>query len=45
MVKIHVPIGTSNKLSPKFRGPFKVIGTAEGNKSKVQHVLVYTKVK
>lgn len=38
MAKIHVPIGTSNKLSPKFTGPYKVIETAGGNKFKVQHI-------
>ncbi len=38
MTKIHVPVGISNKLSPKFTGPFKVIETTGGNKFKVQHV-------
>ncbi len=35
MTKIHVPVGISNKLSPKFTGPFKVIERAWGNKFKV----------
>ncbi len=38
MAKINVPVGTSNKLSPKFTGPFKVNETVGGNKFKVQHV-------
>ena len=38
MAKIHVPIGTSNKLSPKFTGPYKVIESASGNKFKIQHL-------
>ena len=38
MAKLHTPVGNSNKLSPKFTGPYKVIETATGNKYKIQHV-------
>ncbi len=38
MAKIHVPVGTSNKPSPQFTDPYKVIETAGGNKFKVQHL-------
>ncbi len=38
MVKLHTPLGNSNKLSPKFTGPFKIIAPDSGNKFKVQHL-------
>ena len=38
MAKIHVPIANSNKLSPRFTGPFKIIEVASGNKYKVQDI-------
>ncbi len=38
MVKLHTPSGNSNKLSPKFTGPFKIIAPDSVNKFKVQHL-------
>ncbi len=38
MVKLHTPIGNSNKLSLKFTGPYKVIASDSRNKFKVQHL-------
>ncbi len=38
MVKLHTPIGNSNKLSPKFKDPYKVIAQDSGNKFKVQEL-------
>ncbi len=38
MTKLHVPIANSNKLSPKFDGPYKVTGIASGNKYRIQHL-------
>ena len=38
MVKLHTPIGNSNKLSPQFKGPYKVIAPDSGNKFKVRHL-------
>ncbi len=38
MVKLHTPLGNSNKLSPKFKGPYKVIATDSGNKLKIRHL-------
>ncbi len=38
MVKLHTPLGNSNKLSPKFKGPYKVVATDSGNKFKIRHV-------
>ncbi len=35
IVKLHTPIGNSNKLSPKFMGLHKVIAPDSGNKFKV----------
>ena len=37
MAKLQVPIARSNKFSPKFSGPQKVIEIASGNKFKIQH--------
>ncbi len=34
MVKLHTPLGNSNKLSPKFKGPYK----DSGNKFKIRHL-------
>ncbi len=36
MVKLHTPISNSNKLSPKFKGPYKALAQDSGNKFKVQ---------
>ncbi len=38
MVKLHTPLGNSNKLSPKFKGPYKVVATDIGNKFKIWHL-------
>ncbi len=38
MTKLHIPIANCNKLSPKFDGPYKVIGIANGNKYRIQHL-------
>ncbi len=38
MVKLHTPLGNSNKLSPKFKGPYKVVTTDSGNKFKLRHL-------
>ncbi len=38
MVKLHTPLGNSNKLLPKFKGPYKVVATDSGNKFKIRHL-------
>ncbi len=38
MVKLHTPLGNSNKLSPQFKGPYKVVATDSGNKFKIRHL-------
>ncbi len=38
MVKLHTPLGNSNKLSPKFKGPYKVLEPDSGNKFKIKHL-------
>ncbi len=38
MSKLHVPIANSNKLSPKYTGPYKVISAASGNKFQLQNL-------
>ena len=38
MIKLHTPIGNSNKLSPQFKGPYKVLQPDSGNKFKVRHL-------
>ena len=38
MLQRHVPVGESRKLSPKFKGPYKVIEPSTGNKFKVKHL-------
>ncbi len=38
MGKLHTPLGNSNKLSPKFMGPYKVVATDSGNKFKIRHL-------
>ncbi len=38
MVKLHTPLGNSNKLSPKFKSPYKVVATDSGNKFKIRHL-------
>ncbi len=38
LVKLHTPIGNSNKLSPQFKGPHKVIAPDTGNKFKIRHL-------
>ncbi len=36
MAKLHVPVASSNKLSPRFTGPYRVVENAGGNKYKIQ---------
>ncbi len=38
MAKLHTPLGNSNKLSPKFKGPYEVIAPDSGNKFKVRNI-------
>ncbi len=38
MVKLHTPIGNSNKLLPKFKGPYKVIATDSGKKITIRNL-------
>ncbi len=38
MVKLHTPVGNSNKVSPQFKGPYKVIALDTGNKFKIRHM-------
>ncbi len=38
MAKLHVPIANSNKLSPRFTGPYKITEVANGNKYKIQRI-------
>jgi len=38
MAKLHVPVANSNKLSPRFTGPYKIIANTTGNKFKIQHI-------
>ncbi len=38
MVKLHVPMASSNKLSPKFTGPHRIVDKVGGNKYKIQNV-------
>ncbi len=38
MAKLHVPIANSNKLSPRFTGPYKIFEVANRNEYKIQHV-------
>ncbi len=38
MIKLHTPVGNSNKLSPQFKGPYKVIAPDTGNKFKIRHL-------
>ena len=38
MVRLHTPIAESNKLSPKFSGPYRVIEVAGGNKYRLRHI-------
>ncbi len=38
MAKLCVPLAESNKLSPKFSGPHKIIARDIGNKFKIQHL-------
>ncbi len=38
MVKLHMPLGNSNKFSPKFKDPYKVVATDSGNKFKIRHL-------
>ncbi len=38
MVKLHTPLGNSNKLSPKFKGPYKVVARDSENKVKIRHL-------
>ncbi len=37
--KLHVPMGSSNKLSLKFTGPCKIVDKAGGNKYKIQNLI------
>ncbi len=36
MTKLHVPVANSNKLSPRFTGPYRVVDNAGGNKYRIQ---------
>ncbi len=36
MVGLHTPVASSNKLSPKFTGPYKIDEKAGGNKHKIR---------
>ncbi len=38
MAKLHVPVASSNKLSPKFTGPYNIVDKAGGNKFKIQNL-------
>ncbi len=38
MVKLHTPLGNSNKVSPKFNAPYKVVATDSGNKFKIRQL-------
>ncbi len=38
MAKLHTPLGNSNKLSPRFMGPYEVIAPDSGNKFKVRNI-------
>ncbi len=38
MAKLHIPIANSNKLSPKYTGPYKVLSAASGNKFQLKHL-------
>ncbi len=38
MVKLHTPLGISNKFSSKFTGLYKIIAPDSGNKFKVRHL-------
>ncbi len=38
MAKLHTPLGNSNKLSPKFKGPYEVIAPDSGTKFKVRNI-------
>ncbi len=38
IAKLHVPIAKSNKLSPIFTDPYKIIEVANGNKYEIQHI-------
>ncbi len=38
MAKLHVPVASSNKLSPRFTGPHRIVDKASGNKYKIQNV-------
>ncbi len=38
MVKLHTPVASSNTLSPKFTGPYKIVEKAGGNIYKIQNL-------
>ncbi len=38
MAKLHTPLGNSNKLSPKFKGPYEIIAPDSGNKFKIRNI-------
>ncbi len=38
MAKLHTPLENSNKLSPKFKGPYKIGAPDSGNKLKILHL-------
>ncbi len=38
MAKLHTPLGNSNKLSPKFKGPYEVMAPDSGNKFKIRNI-------
>ncbi len=37
-VRLHTPVVSNNKLSPKFIGPYKIVEKAGGNKYKIQNL-------
>ncbi len=38
MAKLHTPLENSNKLSPKFKSPYEIVGPDSGNKFKIRHL-------
>ncbi len=41
MVRLHTPVASSNKLSPNFTSPYKIVEKAGGNKYKIQNTRSY----
>ncbi len=38
MAKLHTPLGNSNNLSPKFKGPYEIVAPDIGNNFKIRHL-------